>query len=262
MDAHMKPSYLLSRAAFLLSLIVLTGCDSVLVDIDSPGAVASGESFEVSVTHAYNDEDSSFITGGGDFNGLVFGVILPAGWTPSPSGTYDGDWDGSEFSVDATLLPSAPRSDMIELLEAASADPTAIAIASALDCENSPPEAPAGSQVAWYAVGPPTPELAHNPGDSGTLTLQIIPTGDDGSYEITFQHALFAINPGNPDEQVCVFYADPNNSTEPVANSISAIIEQLVGAEDSAPIPVLGGGLLALLAALLALTGVMLGRRK
>lgn len=245
-------------------LLVLTGCGSSLVDINLPAAVGPSETIDVSVTHVFDDDRGAFL-GEGDDAGLIFSIIIPSGWTAAETGTYEGDWgDEPPFIQGAVLLSSAPTSDMIDLLEAVEPplDPEEIAVLSALDCELTPPVPPAGSKLVWYQIGPPTPDANIQPGDGGTLNVQLTSGLDQEPATITFQHAIYAVNPENPDEAICAFYADTEASTEDdvIQDSIFGMINQF-GESATVPVPALGGGMLALLAALLVFVGARIGRK-
>jgi hypothetical protein len=261
---------LIALALSLLGMLALSGCTK-WTDVSAPAAVGASETFVITATETFPDQ-LSLSSEGGNF-GLVYSVVMPSDWTEPATGTYAGNWGGTDFSVAATRVGAPPVSDLpgfIDIIQ----DPNEplgeeeLAVATALDCHLSPPEPPSGSKLVWYQVLPAPPlDIAVN--DMGTLSLEIIsgPAGTPGT--ITFQHAMYIDFSGIDDEEIpedipaiCFWAPDEDAvSLEDLENIVDRISVQIAGV-GGVPIPILGGGMLALLAALMVLIGIRAGRRR
>jgi hypothetical protein len=74
----MKQFRLLYPTVALSALFTMTVCGSRWPDITYPEKAAASAALDISATDVH-PPDSLFI--GGDFVGLVFGVVLPSNWT-------------------------------------------------------------------------------------------------------------------------------------------------------------------------------------
>ncbi len=258
----MKISRPLFFAFSIFGLLAVTGCDSHWTEINVPSNIGPSQTFNVALTEASTPTAPL----GGNTVGWVFSAVIPSDWTPSATGTYVGNWGGSVFNATANLVSAPPTSDLRQLYLNLLAnqnppgveDPAISAAATLADCYQTQPVAPVGFKVVWYQVGPPTRDPAAvpaaQPGDGGTLNLQLTSGPVVNPATITFQHAVYIAN-----FQSCTWNIVGGGASFPGAvtpDSISASIAP------PGPIPALGSGMLALLATLIALVGVWSGRKR
>jgi hypothetical protein len=271
------------KAIFAISaLLLLSACGSELTGIDAPGAVEAGQPFEVSVGQQFFDDDGAFGPADSPDGALVLGVLIPPGWSANPVANYQGTWDGTPVDLDMQLQGGIPDTNFVEFLIDDNAPPDLIEYMSISDCstvleENA--EAIEGFQFLFFQT---TDELDEGPrpqsGDTGEFSFQLTPGNPGEQDEIAVIHGLLIGGPiGNEarsfdvadgdivtDVLACSWYPDVEqseleNAFIPDAESVEFL---LFGTGTSESIPVLGGAMIAILALLLAVAGVLVGRRR
>lgn len=267
-------STIFTKLAFALSIpFLLNACSSELTGIDAPPSVENGTPFEASATHQFLDFDQSAFPVETPEGAMVFGVFFPEGWSVNPAATYEGSWNGVPQNLPLQLQAMLPDTNFYEVLAASEPPPDEDVLEAALlsDCAetlaNLGPEDTElqfaffqSTNLIWEDVNP-------QPGDGGEFTFELTPAGVDSDSQITVIHGLlyagsFSVDEG-PEQDVlgCSFFPDTELSNEAgilIPDSVVANFIQL----DTASVPVMGGGMVALLSVLLAIMGVLIGRRR
>jgi hypothetical protein len=262
------------KTLFVLSaLLLLSACGSELTGIDAPEAVDAGQTFEVSVTHQFFEDDGSFNPADSPYGALVFGVIVPAGLTASPVANYQGTWDGVPQDLDLELQTGIPDTNFVEYLESDNAPAELIEYMRVSDCSTVLEELDAdfeGAQVLFFQT---TADLFQGPspqiGDGGEFFFQLTADINGEGGEVAVIHGLLIGGPISsevePDQDVlgCSWYVDEIASEDEgrfIPDVEFASFIQFTS--ESLPVPVMGGAMIAILALLLAMVGVLVGRRK
>lgn len=262
------------KAIFAVSaLLLLSACGSELTGINAPAAVEAGQPFQVSVTQQFLDEEDSFGPTDSPYGALVLGVFVPPGWSANPLANYQGTWDGVPMDLDMVLQSGIPDTNFVEYLIAEEADDQLIEYMSISDCSTVLEEFADEVEGFQFLFFQTTADLYEGPdpqdGDTGTFSFQLTPGNPGVQDEIAAIHGLLIgaeVSDGMETMDVlgCSWYPDVEESESqstfiPDAESAPFI---LFGTGATESIPVLGGAMIALLALLLAVAGILVGRRK
>ena len=271
------------KAIFAVSaLLLLSACGSELTGINAPAAVEAGQPFQVSVTQQFLDYEDGFGPTDSPDGALVLGVFIPPGWSANPLANYQGTWDGVPVDLDLALQGGIPDTNFVEFLIEDNAPPEIIEYMSISDCSTVLEEFADEVEGFQFLFFQTTADLYEGPnpqdGDTGAFTFQLTPSNPGEQDEIAAIHGLLIGGPisnGAEDFGVvegveatdvlgCSWYPDveeseTENSFIPDAESADFI---LFGSGTAESVPVLGGAMIAILALLLAVAGIMVGRRK
>ena len=267
----------------VLALLLLSACGSELTGINAPESVEAGQPFQVSVTQQFlDDDDGIFGPTDSPSGALVLGVFVPPGWSANPLANYQGTWDGVPVDLDMVLQGGIPDTNFVEFLIADEAPLEIIEYMSISDCstvleENA--DEVEGFQFLFFQT---TADLYEGPtpqdGDTGEFFFQLTP-GDPGEQDsIAAIHGLLIGGPISigaedfgvvdgvevTDVLACSWY--PNVEESEIEGSFIPDAESrdfiLFGSVPAASVPVLSGAMIAILALLLAVAGILVGRRK
>lgn len=266
----------------LAALLLLSACGSELTGIDAPEAVESGQPFQVSVTHQFFDDDGIYSPSDSPDGALVLGVFVPPGWTANPLANYQGTWDGTPLNLDLVLQGGIPDTNFVEYLIANEGPAELIEYLSISDCSTVLEAFAAEVEGFQFLFFQTTADLSNGPGplngDTGEFTFQLTP-GNPGEQDVmAVVHGLLIGGPiasgaqefGVADGEIvtdvlaCSWYPDVEES-----NSQGTFIPDnqntgfiVFGEATATSVPVLGGAMVAILALLLAVAGIRVGRRK
>ncbi len=258
------------KTLFALSaLILLSACGSELTGIDAPESVEPGQTFDVSVTHRFLEDDLN--PADSPDGAFVFGVIVTPGLTVGSVANYQGTWDGVPVDLDLELQSGIPDTNLVEYLESDEAPEEVIEYASISDCStvlDELSEELEGNPVQFFQT---TTDLSEGPspvsGDTGEFTVQLTAGQSGGDGAVVVIHGLLIGGPIEPEGDVlgCSWFPD-GDLVEPGEPFIpdNEIAEFIQFASDSTarPVPALGGAMIAILALLLAIAGILVGRRR
>lgn len=269
------------KLLFVLSaLLLLSGCNSELTGIDAPLAVEADQTFEVSVSQQF------LADGGGDSptddlveytdGAFVLGVVIPSHMSAEHFANYQGTWDGVPMDFDLVLQAGIPETNLADYLEN-SDDPPApetidylrisdcATVIEELDDEIGDDQLLFFQSTVDLEAGP-----GPQPGDGGEFSFQLTVDGTESGGSVAVIHGWLlgaSISPGEDlplvDVLGCGWYPDPEAS-DPEDGFIpdAEFAEFRAFPSDSKPVPVLSGAMIAILALLLAMAGILVGRRK
>ena len=252
----------------LLALVFLSACGSELTGIDAPAAVEPDQTFEVSVTQQFL-EDDGFNPAESPAGALVFGVFVSPGLTASPVANYQGTWDGVPQDLELVLQPGIPDTNFVEYLVTEEAPLELIEYMSIGDCSSVLEEGGDEIEGLQFLFFQTTADLFEGPipqmGDMGEFTFQLTAGVNGGEGSVVVIHGLLIGGPIEPEGDIlgCSWYPDedaigPGETFIPDAE----FTDFIQFASDSTPVPVMGGVMIAILALLLAMVGIMVGRRR
>lgn len=272
------------KVIFALSvLLLLSACGSELTGINAPAAVEAGQTFQVSVSQQFLDDEDGFGPTDSPEGALVLGVFIPPGWSANPLASYQGTWDGVDVDLDMVLQSGIPDTNFVEFLIEEDAPEELIEYLSISDC-STVLEAFAddveGFQFLFYQT---TAALFEGPdplaGDTGEFFFELTPSNPGEQDVIAAIHGLliggpiengaedFGIANGDlpvTDVLACSWYPDVDesqNQGEFIPDAEDAGFTVLGIGTATASVPVLGGAMIAVLALLLAVAGILVGRR-
>lgn len=271
------------KVIFALSvLLLLSACGSELTGINAPEAIETGQPFPVSVTNQFFDDDGIFGPADSPSGALVFGVLIPDGWTANPLANYQGTWDGVPVDLDLVLQSGIPDTNLVELLIDDGAPDELIEYASVSDCSTVLEEVADEIEGFQFLFFQTTDVLFEGPspqeGDTGEFFFQLTPGNPGEEDAIAVIHGLliggsisndvegFGVADGDPLTDIlgCSWYPDVEDSEiegEFIPDSQDSEFI-LFGSASAESVPVVGGALIAFLALLLAVAGILVGRRK
>lgn len=266
----------------LFALLLLSACGSEMTSIDAPETTVVGETFPVSATHQFSTSPDASSGVAGSPAGtedpvfsLVFGVLVTPGWSGSPMANYQGTWDGTPVDLDLELLDGIPPTNLLAFLQEPGQDTPAeiLQLVEISDC-TTVLEALGESEGAddydllfYQTIDSLTLGPEPQPGDSGEFFFDLTAgnTGDEGDVVIIHGLTLGQQGVGDPEGDVfgCFWYPDAELSDIEGPFIPSAVFDtiRLFGSE-TMPVPVMGGVMIALLSLLLAVVGIVMGRRK
>ncbi len=266
----------------LSALLLLSACGSELTSIDAPESVEAGQQFQVSVSNQFFDDDGIYSPADSPEGALVYGVLIPAGWSANPLANYQGTWDGAPVDLELALQSGIPETNFVEYLVDNEGPVELIEYLSLSDCSTVLEDAAdeiAGFQFLFFQT---TGDLSGGPdpqdGDTGVFTFQLTPGNPGAEDAIAVVHGLliggpiadgaedFGVANGEivTDVLACSWYPDVAESQSqgefiPDAETAGLVV---FGSASATSVPVLGGAMIAVLALLLAGAGILVGRRK